>query len=282
MRLIQQALILMMILALPWAVPAQTLSGQAPQVPGQEINPRVGIEEHLDTTIPLADLHFTDEDGKPVVLADLFGKPVILTLVYFSCPGICTPLLNELSNVVQKSRMVPGEDFRMITISFDPSEGHELAKLKQINMLAAMEQNKPAPEDWRFLVGDEKNIRRIADAVGFRYVRDKNGIDFVHAASVMFLSPEGKIVRYLNTTRFNPADLEMAVIDAAEGRSRSFMQKVERLCYAYDPEGQAYVLKINRIILGFTIVFVLLFVGFLVLRKPAARQRPGGSEGVVS
>ena len=272
----------MMILALPWTAGAQTLSGQAPHIPGQKVNPRVGIEEHLDSTIPLADLKFTDEEGHPVVLADLFGKPVILTLVYFSCPGICTPLLNELSSVVQKSRMVPGEDFRIVTISFDPSEGYELAKLKRINMLAAMETNVPAPEDWRFLVGDEENIRKITDAVGFRYVRDRNNIDFVHAASVMFLSPEGKIVRYLNTTRFNPADLEMAVIDAAEGRSRSFMQKVERLCYAYDPEGQAYVLKINRIILGITIVFVLLFVGFLVLRKPAARRPPEGSEGVVS
>ncbi len=280
--ILKNALILMVMLALPWAVQAQTLSGQAPHVPGQEIDERVGIEEHLDSTIPLADLKFTDEDGNPVVLGDLFGKPVILTLVYFSCPGICTPLLNELSSVVQKSRLVPGEDFRMVTISFDPDEGYELAKLKRINMLGAMEKNVPAPEDWRFLVGDEENIRRIADAVGFRYVRDKNGIDFIHAASVMFLSPEGKIVRYLNTTRFNPADLEMAVIDAAEGRSRSFMQKVERLCYAYDPEGQSYVLKINRIILGITLVFILLFVGFLVLKKPGVRQPAHGSEGAAS
>lgn len=282
MNVLRNALILIAILALPAAAAAQTLQGQQPHVPGQQIDPRVGIEEHLDTTIPLADLRFTDEDGNPVVLKDLFGKPVILTLVYFSCPGICTPLLNELSSVVQKSRLVPGEDFRMVTISFDPSEGYELARLKRINMLGAMEKNVPAPEDWRFLVGDEENIRKIADAVGFRFVRDRNGIDFVHAASVMFLSPEGKIVRYLNTTRFNPADLEMAVIDAAEGRSRSFMQKVERLCYAYDPEGQAYVLKINRIILGFTLVFILLFVGFLVLRKPASRRVPGESEGVVT
>ena len=281
MRLIKNALILMMVLALPWAARAQELKGQAPHMPGQEIDVRVGIEEHLDTTLPLADLTFTDEDGKTVVLEDLFGKPVILTLVYFSCPGICTPLLNELSRVVQQSRMVPGEDFRLVTISFDPGEGPELAKLKRINMLAAMETNVPAPEDWRFLVGDEENISAIADAVGFRYVRDKNGIDYVHAASVMFLSPEGKIVRYLNTTRFNPADLEMAVIDAAEGRTRSFMQKVERLCYAYDPEGQAYVLKINRIILGVTLLFVLVFVIFLV-RKPGGRRVPAGSEGAAS
>ncbi len=282
MNVMQKAFILILILVLPWTVQAQALKGQAPHAPGQEINPRVGIEEHLDTSLALDDLHFTDEDGNPVVLKDLFGKPVILTMVYFSCPGICTPLLNELSRVVQQSRMVPGKDFRMVTISFDPDEGHELARLKRTNMIAAMEKNKPAPEDWRFLVGDEENIRKITDALGFRYVRDKNGIDFVHAASVMFLSPEGKIVRYLNTTRFNPADLEMAVIDAAEGRSRSFMQKVERLCYAYDPEGQAYVLKINRIILGITLVFVLLFVGFLVLRKPAARRPPRVSKGAAS
>jgi len=270
--MMKNALILMIILALPLAAAAQELKGQAPHAPGQEIDTRVGIEEHLGRTIPIDELNFTDEEGNPVKLADLFGKPVILTLVYFSCPGICTPLLNELSRVVQQSRMVPGEDFRMITISFDPDEGHELAKLKRTNMIAAMESNVPPPEEWRFLVGDEENIRRIADEVGFRYVRDKNGIDFVHAASVMFLSPEGKIVRYLNTTRFNPADLEMAVIDAGNGRARSLMQKVERLCYAYDPEGQAYVLKVNRIILGITLIFVLLFVGFLVFKKPAGRS----------
>jgi len=280
--MIRNVIILLIMASLAGPAAAQELKGQAPHLPGQEIDTRVGIEEHLDTVIPLDELNFTDEDGNPVVLRDLFGKPTILTLVYFSCPGICTPLLNELSSVVQKSRMTPGEDFRLITISFDPDEGHELAKLKRINMLGAMTTNVPTPEDWRFLVGDEENIRRIADAVGFRYVRDKNGIDFVHAASVMFLSPEGKIVRYLNTTRFNPADLEMAVVDAAEGRSRSFMQKVERLCYAYDPEGQAYVLKVNRIILGLTLVFVLLFVVFLVIKKPVARRSAKGSEGVVS
>jgi protein SCO1/2 len=281
MVLMRNALILLIVAALPCSAAAQELKGQAPHTPGQEVDARVGIEEHLGQTIPLAELEFTDEEGNTVKLADLFGKPVILTLVYFSCPGICTPLLNELSRVVQQSRMVPGKDFRMITISFDPDEGHELAKLKRTNMLAAMEQNRPAPEEWRFLVGDEENISRIADAVGFRYVRDKNGIDYVHAASVMFLSPEGKIVRYLNTTRFNPADLEMAVIDASEGRSRSFMQKVERLCYAYDPEGQAYVLKINRIILGVTMIFVLVFVIFLV-KKPGGRRKPKGSEGAAS
>jgi protein SCO1/2 len=278
--MIRNAIILLIIAALAGPAAAQELKGQAPHAPGQAVDARVGIEEHLGQTIPLSELKFTDEDGNPVVLGDLFGKPTILTLVYFSCPGICTPLLNELSSVVQKSRVKPGEDFRMITISFDPDEGHELAALKRTNMLAAMETNVPSPEDWRFLVGDQQNISAIADAVGFRYVRDKNGIDFVHAASVMFLSPEGKIVRYLNTTRFNPADLEMAVIDAAEGRSRSFMQKVERLCYAYDPEGQAYVLKINRIILGLTLVFVLLFVVFLLIKKPVARRPVHGSEGV--
>lgn len=138
------------------------------------------------------------------------------------------------------------------------------------------------PEDWRFLTGDADNIRRLTDAVGFRYIRDKNGIDFVHAARMIFLSPEGKIVRYLNGTRCNPADLKMAVLDASAGRARSFMQRIERLCYSYDPQGRAYVLKINRIILGLTLLFVFIFGAFLLsgklLRDVRTRvEIPGGA-----
>jgi len=243
---------------------------------------RVGVEEHLGDVIPIETFSFTDEQGKTVALKDLFDKPIVLTLVYFRCPGICTPLLQELVKNVDNCDLTPGEDYRLITVSFDPTETAEMAERKKTNMLGAMKRKDVQPDAWRFLTGEEKDIRRLTDAVGFYYMKDENDADYIHAASVMFLSPNGKIVRYLNGTEFNPADLKMAVIDASEGRARSFMQKVQTLCYTYDPESRGYVLQLNRIILGITIAFVAVFGGFLLLtnsrRKLLAQQSQGAAQ----
>ncbi|MCP4654403.1 MAG: SCO family protein [bacterium] len=248
----------------------------------QESAPQVGVEERLGELVPLDGLSFIDEDGRTIPLKDLFDRPVLLTLVYYRCPGICTPLLQETARVVGQSDLEPGDDYRLLTISFDPEETASLANIKKLNMLAAIETREVPPDAWRFLTGDADNIRRLTDAVGFHYIRDETGVDFVHAARMIFLSPEGKIVRYLNGTRCNPADLKMAVVDASAGRARSFMQRVERLCYSYDPQGRAYVLKINRIILGVTLLFVLVFGGYLVSGKVVRGVRarvelPGGA-----
>jgi protein SCO1/2 len=253
---------------------ASLCAGQEPE--------QIGIDEQLGERIPLEALSFFDEDGEPLALQELFDRPIVLTLVYYRCPGICTPLLQEVARVADHCDLVPGEDYRLVTISFDPKETAELAQPKKVNMLAEMTNHQVPPDGWRFLTGDAENIRRITEAVGFRYAPDKNSVDFVHAATVIFLSPGGMIARYLNGTQFNPADLKLAVIDASEGRARSFMRKIERLCYSYDPEGQAYVLKINRLILGVTLLFVVVFVAFLVFRKVATRGGDGRMTGNAS
>ena len=263
---------------LPWVMFAVVLM-TASLCPGQSA-PQIGIEERLGEVIALDTLSFVDEDGRPISLRSLFDRPVILTLVYYRCPGICTPLLQELAKVADLCDLVPGEDYRIVTISFDADESPELAKNKQTNMLATMGRKKMPREGWRFLTGDAGNIRALTEAAGFRYIRDENKIDFVHAATLIFLSSEGKIVRYLNGTRFNPADLKLAVLDASEGRARSFMQRIQQLCYTYDSKGRTYVLQINRLILGVTIVFALTFGAFLILkdmkRKRADRLVAGG------
>jgi len=241
--------------------------------------PRVGIEERLAEVIPLETFSFIDEQGEPIALQELFDRPVVLTLVYYRCPGICTPLLKELAKNVDNCDLTPGEDYRLITISFDPSETDELARLKKENMLASLDRKDPPADAWRFLTGDEKNVKGISEAVGFHYIKDENQVDYVHAATVIFLSPDGKIVRYLNGTEFNPADLKMAVIDASEGRARSFIQKIQKLCYTYDPDSRGYVLQLNRIILGITIVFVAVFGGFLLLKSGRRSQPAQPSQG---
>ena len=241
--------------------------------------PPVGVQERLGEVLDLETFTFLDEDGKPIILETLFDRPVILTLVYFRCPNICTPLLQELAKNVNNCDLTPGEDYRLVTISFDPTETANLAGLKKANFLATLDKKDVTPGDWRFLTGDAATIKRLTDAVGFYYIRDKNQVDYVHAASVIFLSKEGKIVRYLNGIEFNPADLKMAVIDASAGRARSFIQKIQALCYTYDPASRGYVLQLNRVILGVTVLFVMGFAGFLVLKKsrhPKALPENGG------
>ncbi len=249
--------------------------------PEQEIA-RVGVEERLGDVLPLGELTFTDEEGREVRLKDLVDRPVALTLIYLRCPGICSPLLNEVARFSDLCDLEPGKDYRLISISFDPSEGPDLARRKKENMLKTFKHRTIPSDGWRFLVGDERNIKRISDAVGFYYVKDKNGVDFVHATAVMFISPEGKISRYLTGVQFNPPDWKMAILDASEGRTRSFMEKVQQLCYSYDPASRSYVLALNRIILGVTVVIALVFVGFLLRKGGRPRPPAAPREGDVS
>jgi protein SCO1/2 len=242
--------------------------------------PEIGIDERLGEQIPLDSLTFLDEQGQPVELRTLFDRPVALALVYYRCPSICTPLLQEMARVADLADVEPGQDYRILTVSFDPDDTPDLAKNKQANMLALLENREVATDDWRFLTGDAENIRLLTESVGFQYARDQNGLDFIHAATLILVSREGQIVRYLNGTRFNPADLELAVVDATEGRARSFMQSIQRLCYSYDPAGRAYVLQINRIVLGVTLLFVAAFGVFLSSRtlfRKGAKSQPTGN-----
>ena len=265
-------LTLLLILA---AAGAQDMGGD-----GYADDESIGIDERLGETIPL-DLTFHDEEGEPVRLRDLVTKPTILTLVYFRCPSICSPLMNELARTVDKLEgLEPGRDFDLITISFDSTEGPDLAAVGKDNLLGRMEKEVPE-EAWRFLTGDKDNITAITRAAGFRYRKEKQ--DFVHAATVIFVTNEGKIVRYLGGLKLLPADVKLALLDAAEGTPRTLMQRIQKICYAYDPVGKTYVLQINRIILFFTLAVLAVFLAFLLLRRkrpapaPAREPSPEGT-----
>ena len=226
----------------------------------------IGIEQKLGEMVPL-DLTFIDEAGQPVVLRDLIDKPVILTLVYLRCPSICAPLLHELAKAVDETDIAPGVDYDILTVSFDITDDASLSTTAKKNLLQEIDRDI-SPDSWRFLTGEADQIARLTDAVGFRFRQEKQ--DFVHAGTVIFLSPDGKIVRYLSGERILPANLKMAVIDAAEGRTRSVMQRLQKLCYAYDAEGQTYILKVNRIILLVTLPLVGTFLCFLLFKKKVA------------
>lgn len=228
----------------------------------QTARPTPDVTEKLGQQVPL-DLTFYNEQAQPVALKDLIDKPTVLTLVYYRCPNICSPLLRDLAKVVSQCELVPGTDYDLLTVSFDAREKSDLAKLAGEKIRRSVKHAIP-PHGWRFMTGDAPQINQLAEAVGFRFTAD--GDDFVHSVSVIFLAPDGTITRYLNGLTFLPADLKMAVIDASQGRVRSFIHKIQRLCYSYDPQRNSYIFKVNRIILAVTITFVVVFGAVVLIR----------------
>jgi protein SCO1/2 len=233
----------------------------------------VGVEEQLGEQVPL-NLTYSDEDGNDVALRDLIDKPTILALVYFECPGICTPLLNGLTEVLGKLDLKPGVDYQVVTVSFDPTETPKMAKGKRQNYLKQF--RKPFPESaWHFLTGTQKSIDRLTDAVGFRYKRQGEQ-DFVHAAVLTVLSSEGKVARYVYGTSFLPFEIQMALTEAAAGRTGSAVNRVLLYCFSYDPVGHKYLLSVTRLTGFVTVLFAGSFGLWLFLsgRRKAAAGDP--------
>jgi len=279
-RPIRGAVLPAALLALALLVPAA--AGQEAQEDGLRGGPDLedyasdaspGIEEKLGDTIPL-DLTFTNEEGETVILDECIDRPTILLLVYLRCASICSPIMHEVARTVDKLEMEAGKDFNLLTVSFDMTDTPGIAKTGKANLLDSMEKRIP-PASWRFLTGGPKNITALTKAVGFRFRREKE--DFVHAGTVIFLSAEGKIVRYLPGLSLLPADVKMALVDAAEGRPRSLMTKLQRLCYSYDPEGKTYVFQVNRIVLFATLFGLALFLAYILLKRKKVAKEEGVS-----
>jgi protein SCO1/2 len=227
--------------------------------PKQEI----GIDEKLGQYVPL-DATFNDEDGKPVTLKSLVNKPTILMLVYYRCPGICSPLMNSVSSVAEKLDMEAGKDYNMVTISFDPTENWTVASAKKGNYFDMMKKKIPAGS-WRFLTGDSVNIARITDGVGFRYKKQDN--DYIHSSVITVLAPDGKIARYLYGPEFLPLEVKLALTEAGEGKTGPTINKLLKLCFSYDPAGRKYVLNLTRIAGGVMILLIAGFVFMLTVKK---------------
>ncbi len=221
----------------------------------------VGIVEHLDEFIP-KDIYLIDENNQKVLLTDLIDKPTIINWVYFRCPGICSPLMEGLAKVMDESDLVPGVDYQVLTISFDPRETIDLGIRKKTNYLNLVNKKESIRKGWKFFVADSASIVKGTNATGFKYKRVGN--DFTHAASICVVSPKGKITRYLNGIYFLPFDFKMAIIESAKGMSAPTINKIMQYCFSYDPVGQAYVLNVTKIsgtlILFFAMVFFLILI----------------------
>jgi len=219
----------------------------------------VGIVEKLGETIPL-DLTFQNENNDTLSLGEIIDKPTILSFVYFDCPGLCSPLLSGISEVVEKMDMNLGEDYEIITISFNTKDTPEKAKIKKENFVQKIgEENR---DHWVYLTGTEENILKATSSVGFKY--KPQGLDFAHPSAIILLSPEGKITRYLYGISFLPFDTKMAIIEAQQGIATPTINKILEYCFAYDPAGRTYTLQITRVVGAFmVIIIIIIFVALL-------------------
>jgi protein SCO1/2 len=232
----------------------------------------VGIDEKLGATVPL-DLVLKAEDGTPVTLRQLIDKPTILTLNYFRCAGICTPQLNGVVEVLNRTEAVPGKDFQVITVSFDERDEPEVAAQKRTNYLSELTRPFP-PAAWRFLTGPATTTRALADAVGFKY--KQVGDDFVHAAAIIFISPQGKVTRYMYGVTYLPADLQLAALEAARGEAQPTINKFLKFCFSYDPAGRKYVLNTTSI--GATVIILAALVFAVTLVRRGRKSKPEETE----
>ena len=235
----------------------------------------VGIDENLGASIP-ADLTFTDSTGQTVALKQYLNneRPVVLNLVYYTCPMLCDMSLNALNDGLKELKWTPGDQFEIVTVSIDPKEQHQLAEQAKANYIE--EYGRPeAARGWHWHVGEQENITKLADAVGFRYNYVENTGEYSHASAIMILTPEGKISRYLDGFNFRVKDLRLALFEAADGTIGSVFEQFFLNCYHFDPGTQRYVanaMLLMRIGGIFTIGFLGLLIGCLVLLERRKRR----------
>lgn len=236
-----------------------------------------GITPKFGQPLPL-DAPFHNADGKPIRLGDCFdGKPVVLHLVYYECPMLCKLSADGLFTSLDKLSLKPGKDFTIVTMSFDPREGPELSA--RAREMAIARCGKEAVETgWHFLTGDEASIKKVTDAVGFRYVYDENTKQYAHAAGIFVVTPQGTVSRYLGGIKFAPRDMRFSIVEASDGKVGTPIDQIMMLCYMYDPTVGKYGFAIMALIrLAGAVTVVTLAVG-VVLMIRRDRRRTANAE----
>ena len=224
----------------------------------------VGIDQRLNEQVP-PDLIFRDEEGRTVRLGQYFGgRPVLLSLVYFECPMLCTMELNGIVRSLRGMSLRPGRDFTVVTVSFNPREGPALAAAKKEVYLKGY-GHPEAAAGWHFLTGDEPQIQKLAQAMGFRYVYDAKNAQYAHATGIMVLTPSGRLARYFYGIDYPPRDLRMALVEASQNKIATPVDYVLLFCYHYDPATAKYSLAIMRVMQAAGFATVLVIGAFLVV-----------------
>ncbi|HEV2396561.1 MAG TPA: SCO family protein [Candidatus Sulfotelmatobacter sp.] len=233
----------------------------------------VGIEQHLDGQVP-ADLAFVDDGGRPVKLGNYFGtKPLILNLVYYNCPMLCGEALAGLSASMKMIKFNVGDEFDVVTVSFNPKETPQIAAAKKAEYLRRYGRPNAAA-GWHFLTGPPESINALTKAVGFQYQYDAAKDQYAHATAIMVLTPEGRISRYFYGVDFPPKDLRMGLVEASQGKIGNAVDQVLLYCYHYDPAvGKYGAVVSNMLKLGGGLT-ILLIGGLLLILIRLDRAAP--------
>jgi protein SCO1/2 len=248
--------------------------GQVPRYSGGPVVNEVGITPKLGEQLPL-ELEFVDSSGKPVRLRDCFtGRPVILHLVYYECPMLCKLSADGLFDTLATLSLEPGEDFSIVTLSFDPREKSELSARAR-DMAIERCGAEAVDRGWRFLTGNQPEISAVTEAVGFRYVFDEKTKQFAHAAGVFVLTPEGTISRYLSGIDYSPRDLRLAIVEASGGKVGTAGDQVLLLCYMYDPAAGKYGLAIMTVLRAAGVLTVAGMATAIVIMLRRERRKVG-------
>ena len=260
---------------------ALPLSAQKWQEPGEvgalppNVRPAqlvgVEVEEHLNLPVDLQ-LEFVAENGYPVKLGQYFhkGRPVVLNLVYYTCPMLCNLILNGQTEAMREIPWTPGSEYEVVTISINPQEGYDISRQKKAVYLASYD--RPAP-GWHFLVDKDNNAKKLAEMVGYHYRYDPKIAQYAHPSAIMVLTPEGRVARYLYGVRYRARDLRFAIAEASEGRITNAIEKILLFCYHYDPKANAYVLFASNVMRGGGILTVVLLAFYLRRMFRADRER---------
>lgn len=236
----------------------------------------VGIDQNLNAQLPL-DLTFRDESGRNVQLREYFGpKPVILALVYYECPMLCTQVLNGLLTSLKGIPLDVGKQFNVVTVSFNPREKPGLAMNKK-RVYVGLYGRPGAPEGWHFLTGDEAPIHQLADAVGFHYAYDNEADQYAHATAIMVLTPQGKISRYFYGIDYPSRDLRLSLVEASNNKIGSPVDQLLLFCYHYDPTTGKYGLVISNVLRAAALVTALVLGTFMFLMFRRERQAGAGA-----
>ena len=228
----------------------------------------VGIDQNLNGQIPLED-SFHDEAGRTVRLGQYFRqKPVVLALVYYECPMLCDMVLNGLTHSMEQISLQIGQDFDVVTVSFNPHETWQLAASKKANYIEKY-QRQGAAQGWHFLTGEEPNIKQLAEAAGFHYKYDPITKQYAHASGIMVITPEGKISRYFYGIEYKPKDLRLGLVEASKNKIGNFADQVLLFCFHYDPVNGKYGLVIANVtrVVASASVLALGALIFTLLRK---------------
>jgi protein SCO1/2 len=230
----------------------------------------VGIDQHLNEQLPL-DLAFRDESGQTVRLGQYFGKrPVVISLVYYNCPMLCTQVLNGMNSAFRVLKFSPGAEFDVITVSFDSHETPQLAAEKKQLYVNALPVAKRASamQGWHFLTGDDQSIKKLADTIGFRYYWDESTKQFAHASGIMVATPEGKLSQYYYGIEYSAKDLRLGLIEASANKIGTVVDQLMLYCFHYDPATGKYgAVVMNMVRLGGAITVVGIVGMLLFLRR---------------